>query len=306
MHPFRFGLLASHNSTMAEWRDLARSAEASGYSSLYVTDHFESQFGPLVATAVAAEVTETLNVGTLVLNNDLRNPVVLAKEIATLGLLAEGRIEIGMGAGWLRSDYLEVGIAYDAVSARVDRLAESLNIMKALWREDEVTFSGAHFAVAGARCSPRPNTPVRLIVGGGSRRILALGGREADIVNVNASLASAEWGNATSNTTTLDHYDRCLSWVRESAGDRFDSIDLQIFAIACMVAGTHRAAVRSAKLLGFMGEESLERPNVLIGTLEDLCDRLVAMRERWGFSNVVVPSEALETFAPVVGRLAGT
>ncbi len=158
MLPFRFAVHSALAPTMADWRERARAAEGLGYSALYVTDHFDAQFGPLVALTVAAEATQTLHVGTLVLNNDLRNPVVLAKEIASLGLAAEGRIEVGLGAGWLRTDYEESGIGYDAAAVRVERLAESLTVMKSLWSEGETTFEGAHYTVRGARCDPRPET----------------------------------------------------------------------------------------------------------------------------------------------------
>ena len=121
--------------------------------------------------------------GTLVLNNDFRNPVVLAKEIATLGLAAEGRVEVGLGAGWLRSDYEETGITYDDPGVRVDRLAESLTVLKALWGEGETTFEGTHYTVRSARCEPRPATPPRIIVGGGSKRVLTVAAKNADIVN---------------------------------------------------------------------------------------------------------------------------
>jgi probable F420-dependent oxidoreductase len=291
---------------MADWRDRARAAEGLGYSALYVTDHFDPQFGPLVALTVAAEATETLHVGTLVLNNDLRNPVVLAQEIASLGLAAEGRIEVGLGAGWLRTDYEETGIDYDAAGVRVDRLAESLTILKSLWRDGETTFEGAHYTVRGARCDPRPESPPRLIVGGGGRRVLTVAATQADIVGVNTSLASGEKGGDMASQASFDHYDRCLGWVREAAGDRFDSLELQIVAFAVNVVGSRRAAARTASMLGFPGEEALDLPIVLLGTEDELCERLVERRERWGFSNVVVPGEAMEAFAPVVARLAGT
>ena len=305
MLPFRFGVHTSIAPTMSVWRDRARMAEGFGYSALYVTDHFDAQFGPLVAATVAAEATVTLHVGTLVLNNDLRNPIVLAKEIASLGLAAEGRIEVGLGAGWLRSDYEETGIEYDDPGVRVDRLAESLTVMKALWSEDETTFAGRHYTVRGARCDPRPASLPRIIVGGGSKRVLTVAAEQADIVGVNTSLASGEKGSDAASKATFDHYDRCLGWVRAAAGDRFGSLELQIAAFAVMVVGNRRAAVRSATLLGFSGEEALGLPIVLIGTVDELCERLLERRERWGFSNVVVPGEAMESFAPVVARLVG-
>ena len=306
MLPFRFAVHAALAPTMADWRERARATEGLGYSALYVTDHFDAQFGPLVALTVAAEATQTLHVGTLVLNNDLRNPVVLAKEIASLGLVAEGRIEVGLGAGWLRTDYEESGIGYDAASVRVDRLAESLTVMKSLWSEGETTFEGAHYTVHGARCDPRPETPPRIIVGGGGKRVLTVAAQQADIVGVNTSLASGEKGGDMASQASFDHYDRCLGWVREAAGDRFDSLELQIAAFAVNVVGSRRAAVRTASMLGFPGEEALDLPIVLLGTEDELCERLIERRQKWGFSAIVVPGEAMEVFAPVVARLAGT
>ena len=306
MLPFRFGVLAAVAPTMSDWRNQARTAEALGYSTLYVSDHLDAQFGPLVATTVAAEATSTLHVGSAVLNNDLRNPVVLAKEIATLGLAAEGRVEVGLGAGWLRSDYEEAGIEYDAPAVRVDRLAESLALMKTLWSEGKATFAGTHYTVRDAQCDPRPASPPRVIVGGGSRRILTVAAEHADTVGVNTSLASGQKGGDLASQATFDHFDRCLAWVREGAGARFDSIELQIMAVAVRIVASSRAAARTATMLGLPGEDALELPIVLIGTEDELCERLLERRERWGFTNIVVPGEAMESFAPVVARLAGS
>ena len=114
--PFRFGVQVRAAPSGAAWRDLARKAESLGYSTLYVPDHFDGVWGPFTALAVAAEATTTLNVGSLVLANDFRHPVVLAREVATLDLVTEGRVELGIGAGWLRDDYDQSGIAYDDAS----------------------------------------------------------------------------------------------------------------------------------------------------------------------------------------------
>jgi probable F420-dependent oxidoreductase len=291
---------------MPVWRESARVAEELGYSALYITDHLDAQFGPLVALAVAAEATTTLHVGTLVLNNDLRNPVILAKEMAALGLAADGRVEVGLGAGWLRTDYDEAGIEYRDARTRVDRLAESLTILKSLWTDGEATFDGAHYTVHAARCEPRPPSPPRIIVGGGSKRILSLAATTADTVGINTSLASGEKGGDVASQATFDHYDTCLRWIREAAGDRFTSLELQITAVAAMVVETRRAALRSATMLGFPGEAALDLPVLLIGSVDELCERLIERRERWGFSNVVVPDHAVHSFAPVVARLAGS
>jgi probable F420-dependent oxidoreductase len=306
MLPFRFGVHAGIAPTMSAWRDQARAAEDLGYSTLYVFDHLDTQFGPLVATTVAAEATSTLHVGSVVLNNDLRHPVVLAKEIATLGLAAEGRVEVGLGAGWLRSDYEQAGIEFDEPAVRVDRLAEGLAVMKSLWSTGEATFAGKHLTVDGARCDPRPASPPRVIVGGGSKRVLTLAAREADTVGINTSLRAGDNSVDLISQATFDHYDRCLSWVREAAPDRFGSIELQVVAFATKVVPSPRAVARTATMLGLPGEDALELPIVLIGTVDDLCEQLLKRRERWGFSNIVVPGEAMESFAPVVARLAGT
>jgi probable F420-dependent oxidoreductase len=306
MLPFRFGVHAAVAPTMSDWRNQALMAEGLGYSTLYVFDHLDAQFGPLVATTVAAEATSTLHVGSVVLNNDLRNPVVLAKEIATLGLAAEGRVEVGLGAGWLRSDYEQAGIEFDKPAVRVDRLAESLTVMKRLWNEGEATFAGKYQTVRGAQCDPRPASPPRVIVGGGSRRILTVAAEQADIVGVNTSLASGVISGDLASQATFDHFDRCLTWVQEAAPDRFGSIEFQIVAFATKIVTSRRAAVRTATMLGFPGEDALELPVVLIGTVDELCEQLLKRRERWGFTNIVVPAEAMESFAPVVARLAGT
>jgi probable F420-dependent oxidoreductase len=306
MRTFRFGVHAAVAPTMSAWRDQARMAEGLGYSTLYVSDHLDAQFGPLVATTVAAEATSTLHVGSVVLNNDLRNPVVLAKEIATLGLAAEGRIEVGLGAGWLRSDYEQAGIEFDEPAVRVDRLAESLAVMMRLWSDGKATFAGRYHTVRDARCDPRPESLPRVIVGGGSRRILTVAAKQADTVGVNTSLASGVNVGDLASQATFDHYDRCLTWIRDAAPDRFDTIELQIVAFASKVVASRRAAVRTATMLGLPGEDALELPIVLIGTEDELCERLIERRERWGFTNIVVPAEAMESFAPVVARLAGT
>ena len=124
---------------------------------------------------------------------------------------------------------------------------------------------------------------------------------EADVVNVWVPV-----GRDAASGTTSARFDRCLAWVRASAGDRFGSLELQINAFAAIIVGSRRAAERSAKMLGFAAEDALDLPVLLIGSVDELCERLIGTRERWGFSTVVVPGEAMDDFAPVVARLQGT
>ena len=156
MPPFRFGVQLSTAESAAAWRETARRVEDLGYSTLFIPDHFEDQFGPLVALTVAAEATTTLRVGSLVFGNDYRHPVVLAKEVATLDLFSGGRVEFGLGAGWMTSDYEQSGIQADPAGQRISRMAESLAVMKALWSTGEATYQGEYYRVAGALGAPTP------------------------------------------------------------------------------------------------------------------------------------------------------
>src|SRR5450631_1248337 len=191
MSTFRFGVQLSKADSGPAWRATARKIEDLGYSTLFIPDHFEDQLGPLVALTVAAEATTELKVGSLVFGNDYRHPVVLAKEIATLDLLSGGRVEFGLGAGWMTTDYEQSGIAHDTSGTRIGRMEESLTIMKSLWSTGACTFAGEHYTVTGAVGAPlphrRPHPPI--IIGGGGRRVLGIAAREADIVGVNPSLA---------------------------------------------------------------------------------------------------------------------
>src|SRR5262245_6425228 len=301
--PFRFGVISTGSPDGPAWREKARRAEALGYSSLLVPDHFQAQWGPLVALAIAAEATERLRVGTLVLCNDYRHPLVLAKEIATLDLASGGRVELGLGAGWKREDYDAGGLAFDAPDARIERLAEALRALKALFAsEAPVTLAGRHYAIAGAVGTPRPHARPHppICIGGGGRRILSLAAREADIVSLNATLRGGALGAATLASASPAGFDAKLAWVREAAGARFAAIELQCHCPFVEVGadGAERRRALAAQL-GLAAEEAGEFPLALFGAAEEL------RRERWGFSYTIVPSDRMEAFAPVVARLAG-
>ena len=220
MAAFRFSLQASGAASPAAWRELARKTEDLGYSTLYVPDHLDDQWAPMVALAVAAEATTTLRVGTLVLDNDFRHPVVLAKEAATLDVVTGGRFELGLGAGWMTTDYTQSGIPMDRPSVRVARLAESLEIMRALWRSGSATFAGEYYRVAEAVASPAPVTPggPPLVIGGGGRRILTLAGQYAQTVSIVPSLASGHIGPEVAAESVADKYTDRVQWVRDAAG----------------------------------------------------------------------------------------
>jgi probable F420-dependent oxidoreductase len=309
MAPFRFGVQLSRAASGREWRELAKRIEGLGYSTLFIPDHFEDQFGPLVALTVAAEATTRLRVGSLVFGNDYRHPVVLAKEIATLDLLSEGRVEFGLGAGWMTADYEQAGMDLDPPSVRIDRMAESLAVMKALWSTGTCTFAGKYYRVEGATGQPRPHHSPHppIVIGGGGPRVLGLAAREADIVGVNPSLAAGAIGPEVLAGTNPAAYDRRLEWVRAAAGARFDDLELQCLTFIVQIVPDRRDAVaRLAGALSVAEEHVAGTPIALIGTTAQIAETLRARRERFGFSYIVVHEAEMEAFAPVVAELTGT
>ena len=305
MRPFRFGVQTSAAPDGRAWRERARKVEDLGYSTLYVPDHLGDQWGPIVALTVAAEATTSLRVGALVFDNDYRHPVVLAKEMATLDLVSDGRVEFGIGAGWMRTDYEQSGIPYDEPGVRIDRLTEALDVYEQLWA-GEATFAGAHYRVASAVASPRRRRPP-LVIGGGGRRVLTLAAQRADIVGINPSLRSGAVDAATAQSAVAELYDERVEWVREAAGARFDELELQVLTFIVAVDGDRDEVARAmAPGLGISEEQSREVPLALVGSVDEICDQLVARRERWGLSYWVVHDPELEAFAPVVARLSGT
>ena len=307
MAHFRFAVQSGRAPTMAAWRDLARQVEDLGYSCLCIPDHFGDQFAPLLALTVAAEATTKLKVGTLVLDNDYRHPVVLAKEVATLELAAEGRLEFGLGAGWMTTDYEEAGIPLDPAGVRVDRMVEGLHVMREMWATGTCTFAGKHYTLNDAKCEPQPSAVPPIVIGGGSKRILSIAGREADIVGVNPDLRTGHIGAEVTAGVVPEKWDERVGWVRAAAGDRFASIELQILTFANMIVPNRKETLEQfAPMFGMPAEVLGEIPIAMVGTVEEICEQLVARRERWGFSYVVLHEGEMEAFAPVVARLAGT
>lgn len=307
--PFRFGIAASTPAPGRTWAETARHVESLGYSTLFVPDHFGDQLAPLTATAMAAAATTTLRVGALVFDNDYRHPVVLAKEAATLDLLTEGRVEFGLGSGWKRTDYDESGISYDPPGVRVDRFFEAVGIIKGLWGDAPVDHEGEHYRITNLSGLPRPHTPggPPLLIGAGGPRMLRFAGAHADIVGITASVHSGEIDSDTARDAAADRFDQKVRWLREGAGDRFDDIELNALVFLATVTDDRDAvAAMMAPAFGVDPEMVRQTPAVLAGTVEQICDDLLARRDRWGLSYLVLEYESAEAMAPVVARLAGT
>jgi len=309
VQPFRFAVQLEGAASGPAWRDLVRKVESLGYSAVYVPDHFGDQWAPTVALTAAAEATTTLRVGSLVYDNDYRHPVVLAKEMATLDLLSGGRLEVGLGAGWMRSDYEQSGMAYDEPSVRVARLEEAVQVMEALWADGTCTFSGEHYTVTAASGTPRPFRRPRptLLLGGGGRRVLSFAARHADVVGVNASLRAGHVGPEVAATVTAERFEERIGWIREAAGERFDRLELQVLTVVAAITDDRRGMAEAmAPSFGLEPAAALEVPMVVVGTVDEVCETLRERRERYGFSCYVFHEAEIDPFAPVVERLAGT
>jgi probable F420-dependent oxidoreductase len=301
---------ASRGCTAAEWRDQARKIEGLGYSTLLMPDHFvDTELAPMVALSFAAAVTTTLRIGMLVLGNDYKHPAVVAKEAATLDVLSGGRLEFGLGAGWLTADYTALGMAYDSPGTRIGRLAEALTVVKGAWADGPFDFAGEHYTVTAYDGLPQPIQRPRppIIVGGGGPRVLRLAGREADIVGINPNLRAGAVGPDAARDSLAESTARKIEWVREGAHDRFDDLELQIrYFMAAITSDKEALAAALAPTFGVSSDDALGSGVVLVGTVDEVCDTLIRRREEWGVSYVVLGDDTYEAFAPAVSRLAGT
>jgi probable F420-dependent oxidoreductase len=274
-------------------------------------DHFTEQLAPVPALQSVADATTTLRVGALVWDNDYKHPVVLAKELATIDLLSEGRLEIGIGAGWMISDYEQAGIPYDSAGVRIDRFIEGVAIIKAAMADEPFSHSGTHYNVTNYNGLPkpvqRPCPPI--LIGGGGKRVLSYAAREADIIGINGTMTAGVVGPDAISTMTAAAVTEKVDIVRHAAGDRLADIEMNIrsFFVKVTKDATEAAGTIDgvAQMIGVSADMVEETPFALIGPPTKLVEDLIARRERWGFSYVIVGAEDVDAFAPVVAALNG-
>jgi probable F420-dependent oxidoreductase len=310
--PLRFGLTTALPRG-AEFGDFAVSVEQAGFDVLTFPDHLVPTVSPFAGATAAAMATTRLHTGTLVLNNDLRHPVDVARETATLAAVTGGRFELGLGAGHMKSEYDAAGLRFDPGATRVDRLIESVNVIRPLLAGKPVDVDGAHFCVRAeaGQLVAAPGVHVPLLLGGNGTRILRLAGQVADIAGFTGFAH-----NQGATEVRLTHFgapglDDRIAVVRDAAGDRFDSIELNAL-IQFVVHTDDRAAAATelaATLGGISSELALESPFVLIGTHEQMAEALAQRQQRFGVSYWTVfddrpgmPS-AMPDFAKVIALL---
>ncbi|MFM2071298.1 MAG: hypothetical protein RLZZ623_1561 [Actinomycetota bacterium] len=306
-HPFRFGAKATRATSASEWQELARTAEDLGYASFQIDDHFGNQLAPVPAIMAAAAATSTILVGPHVAGVDFRNPVLFAKEAATIDLLSDGRFTLGLGAGWSADDYAIAGIEQASASVRIERLGEAIAIMRGLWGDGAFSFTGKHYSVAEVDAKPKPVSPIPIMVGGGGRKLLTLAAQSADIVGINPKIVGRSINPRSMSTAAADVVDEKIGYVREGAGDRFDDIELQLQIFKTVVTDQPDAIIgQLATAFGLPPEVVATAPFFQIGTVEQITENLIAMRERWGISYIVFQNDGTIPMAPIVAKLAGT
>ncbi len=308
--PFRFAVVASQPHDAASWRRLCAEVEGSGYSSLYLPDSCGMQLGPLTALGAAAVHTAELRLGMCVANNDFRAPAVLAKELATLDVLCDGRLEWGIGAGWDPMDYHAAGLAFDRPGIRVDRMIEAVDLVQRIFSGDPVTHVGRHYRTEDLLGRPapvqRPHPP--LLVGGAERRMLTFAGERADIVSVNRSYAAASFGGRPPRKNPDLAVDDQISWVREGAGARLPELEISMEVNPpIVVTPDPRSALADlAASAGLTPQQLASDPRTWVGSVSAIVDDLRRHRDVWGVSHWVVYEHYFREVTPIVSELAGT
>jgi probable F420-dependent oxidoreductase len=317
VRPFRFiAPMPKLDQSVDHWRDALRRIEDLGFSTVSVSDHFTQGWvmEPTIAMASAAEATSRLRVLSLVLGNDYRHPVMVHKAMATLDVMSKGRVEVGLGAGWLLSDYRAAHVPYHPAGVRVDRLEESLQIVKGLFDPAPLSFSGRHYQITGLDGLPKPVQRPRppLLVGGGRRRVLSVAGRHADIIGINPSLTNGVAGSEAILDMTPERIAQKVTWARaaaEAAGRSVADIDFQASMLICRIssaAGPATAAVSSLAARADLDPELVARsPVTLVGSIEQCIERLIENRERFGINYVNLGGN-VDAVGPIVQRLAGS
>lgn len=277
---FPFGVMSAGAPSRSAWIALAQRIEELGYSSLLVADILGAPSAPISALAVAATVTTRLGVGSFVFVNDYRHPALLAREIATLDQLTDGRVELGMGLGTYPLDFQQLSIPFDQAGRRYARFAEGLSIIKRFFGGETVTFSGKYYSTTELRPVPRPvqqpHPPI--LIGSSGRRMVTLAAREADSILL------------------FPPVEEKLAWIREAAGERFEHLEFGQPARGIEVTDGPPAAV-------------LASPGLPVETrrmsTQQAVEHFLEQREHYGISYIQVMDRQLENFLPVLTHLNG-
>jgi probable F420-dependent oxidoreductase len=294
--PFRFSLQMSRINGRKAWLSDVAKAEDLGYDMLMTADHLTACAPPLVALTFAAHVTSVLRLGTLVLNNDLRHPCLLAREAAALDVLSDGRVEIGIGAGYAREEYARSGLRFDPAPVRISRLAESARLLRMLLDGEVVHSVGEHYQVRGDQLEHRPiQEHVPMLIGAGGRTALQAAAGIADTVGI----------ASTGRDRRAEHVDRQVSWIRSAARKAHNTPEIQLLLNTVLVSPLRSDvdATLAARVPELSRQEADESPYVLIGSPATIAEKLMAAHARWGITHYTVRADAMASFGPVMALL---
>jgi len=317
--PFRFGVQSFNADSGEDWAGKAQKAEELGFSTLHLADHLLGPGPALAATnhpvqnvaaipamAYAAAVTKTINIGCRVFCIDYYNPMVLIKSAMTIDMLSGGRLELGLGAGWLQGEYDAIDLQFDEPKVRIDRLGDMVEGIKAFCGDGPAEVNNDTIHWQGFEGVPKPVSKPPIMIGGGSPRILRLAGREADIVSLNFNNRSGMIGPDGVRSSSEELTKKKVDWVREGAGDRFDALEIEIGAYFTFVLDDAKPTVKNfAQMFGYSEEDMRKHPHALFGSVNTICEELERRRELHGISYITVGQDAMQAFAPVVERLSG-
>jgi probable F420-dependent oxidoreductase len=317
MKPFRFsGSAATSTYSAQSIAEHARKAQGSGYHSLVFHDHLHAPSAPLPLLAAVATAAEKIRIGTYVLNIDLRHPAVLAQELATLDVISDGRLDIGLGGGWHLAEYERIGLSFDSISQRTSRLLEAIKVVRGCFQDAPLTFTGEHFNIFEHESYPKPiQKPYPpLLIAGGGRRMLSLAAQEADIVGIGPRLPpNASRPGMDPRSITATATEEKIGWIKSAAGDRFRHLILDIYPSGGWVCVTNNVkaealrrieAMRERTGVSLTVEEVMESPHTFIGSVEGIARKFTDVRDRFGISSFMV-GDAVEELSPVVESLAG-
>jgi probable F420-dependent oxidoreductase len=318
--PFRFAIQSFNADSGEAWGAKAQRAEALGFSAFHLADHLigpgpalektahpVQSLAAIPAMAYAAAMTKTIRIGCRVFCIDYHHPIVLTKSAMTIDLLSGGRLELGLGAGWLQGEYEAIGLNFDEPRVRIDRLADVVEGIKSFCGEGNADLINSTIHWRDFEGLPKPVSKPPLMIGGGSPRILRLAGREADIVSLNFNNRSGMIGQDGVQSSSEELTQKKIGWVREGAGERFDDLEIEIGAYFTFVMDDPKSMVANfAQMFGYTEEDMMRHPHALFGSVAGVCEELQRRRELHGISYVTVGEDAMEAFAPVVERLSGT
>ena len=319
-HKFRFGLQSYSSDSPEAWRELAKKAEQLGFSSFHMADHYIGD-GPSLQAAnhpvqnlasipammVAAEATDSIRIGCRVFCCDYHQPVVLAKEVATIDWFSEGRLELGLGAGWVRSEYEAMGIPMLSPGKRINKMVETLDLIRQHYSGEQIELQGEHLQISGFSGVPSTHSVPPVMIGGGAKRVLGIAGREADIVSINFNNSAGKIGPEGVGSGTSAGTLQKIQWIKDGAGERFKDIEIEIAAYFTVVTD-HADDVANdfAKLFGLTAEEILNHPHCLIGPVEQIIESLQKRREEFGINYVTFSGPVVDEVAPIVEALSGS